>query len=395
MCCNSLPAKLLTAACCVALLATCDPLVDRNSFGNVLTDSLQRADDVDARDNPPDISGLEVEDILDPDLSTPETEVIIPDVIPDDFEVPDDICTPDCNGKQCGPDGCGGSCGSCDIPCTLAPPWGEAQHINYLAIGNGGKPGEALDVDNDAQTCSPAGSCSGGLNNQLSGMVGQLAQFIDTNSELEQALETGDLMLLLEWVDYAEEDTDFLLRAHPVQAVEEQSECNWSTDKCQFEILADTIDPGTCKPYVEFDNARVVDGHLMAGGPDYIFTLRLPLSETTSILLKARMARLVGDLEEGAEGKILTNAVLGGAIPKADLMNAIDGIPPDAELPISKDMIKNLLDTFIMPDIDTDSDGQLDSASIGIKLAAHPAEITGFTGQTGLICSPDGQCLEP
>ncbi len=26
-------------------------------------------------------------------------------------------CTPNCQGKECGPDGCGGSCGSCDIGC--------------------------------------------------------------------------------------------------------------------------------------------------------------------------------------------------------------------------------------------------------------------------------------
>ena len=202
-------------------------------------------------------------------------------------------------------------------------------------------------------------------------------------------------MLLLEWVDYTGEDADFLLRAHPGQAVEDRLECNWIKDHCQFEILADTIDPGTCKPYVEFDNARVVDGQLQAGGPDYVFTLRLPLADQASLLLTARMARLVGELTEEADGKYLSNGLLGGAILKTELMGAIDSIPPDIDLPVSKDMIKNLLDNFIVPDIDTNADGELDAASIGIKLAAHPAEITGFTGQVGLTCSPDGQCVEP
>ena len=32
----------------------------------------------------------------------------------------EDICVPDCTGKQCGPDGCGGSCGLC--PCVGCPP---------------------------------------------------------------------------------------------------------------------------------------------------------------------------------------------------------------------------------------------------------------------------------
>jgi hypothetical protein len=30
--------------------------------------------------------------------------------------VPQTACTPDCNGKQCGPDGCGGVCGVCVAP---------------------------------------------------------------------------------------------------------------------------------------------------------------------------------------------------------------------------------------------------------------------------------------
>ncbi|HUU03666.1 MAG TPA: IPT/TIG domain-containing protein [Myxococcota bacterium] len=34
--------------------------------------------------------------------------------LPDAFEVRERGCTPACDGKQCGPDGCGGQCGSCD-----------------------------------------------------------------------------------------------------------------------------------------------------------------------------------------------------------------------------------------------------------------------------------------
>ncbi|MBM4354036.1 MAG: hypothetical protein FJ109_09625 [Deltaproteobacteria bacterium] len=42
----------------------------------------------------------------DGDVTVPEEEVV-------------DVCTPACEGKQCGPDGCGGTCGVCDpgIPC--------------------------------------------------------------------------------------------------------------------------------------------------------------------------------------------------------------------------------------------------------------------------------------
>jgi hypothetical protein len=35
--------------------------------------------------------------------------------------LPDEVCTPDCTGKQCGNDGCGGTCGTCndEIDCTV------------------------------------------------------------------------------------------------------------------------------------------------------------------------------------------------------------------------------------------------------------------------------------
>ncbi len=36
----------------------------------------------------------------------------------DAFEVRERTCTPQCTGKECGPDGCGGSCGTCGSELT-------------------------------------------------------------------------------------------------------------------------------------------------------------------------------------------------------------------------------------------------------------------------------------
>jgi len=49
-------------------------------------------------------------DVVEPDL-LPDIEDTGADVTPED--VPDVDCKPVCKGKQCGDDGCGGSCGSC------------------------------------------------------------------------------------------------------------------------------------------------------------------------------------------------------------------------------------------------------------------------------------------
>ena len=47
------------------------------------------------------------------------------------------VCVPDCDGKECGDDGCGGSCGSCEgsLVCTGGLCKGETQHIS-VPLGN-------------------------------------------------------------------------------------------------------------------------------------------------------------------------------------------------------------------------------------------------------------------
>ena len=44
------------------------------------------------------------------------------------------VCTPQCHGKECGPDGCGGSCGSCSA-CQTCTSAGQCQPGNYCEDG--------------------------------------------------------------------------------------------------------------------------------------------------------------------------------------------------------------------------------------------------------------------
>ena len=74
--------------------------------------------------NPPGSDAdLSEDDVQLPELAVqpPEPEIQVPEV---DIQLPDldTVCTPDCADKECGGDGCGGSCGECaegDI-CTAA-----------------------------------------------------------------------------------------------------------------------------------------------------------------------------------------------------------------------------------------------------------------------------------
>ncbi len=303
------------------------------------------------------------------------------------------VCQPDCAGKACGDDGCGGSCGSCGGDCTLVPPWGEAQRITALAVGQGGHPGQALDIDANPTTCTPPTNCEGGLNNQLSGTLTLLANAVDVDDELSAALAEGDLNVLLEWRGYAGDDQPFELRVHPGIATEIMEKCNGKSQTCAYLIAEETLDPGKCEPFVTFPDAMVANGRLAAGGPDALFVFRLPLSSSATLLLTARMARIEGEITQDAEGTFISDGLIGGAIRKQEFIDAVDLIPPEAELPVTPETIKALLELFIVNDVDTDGDGALDAASIGVTFEARPAVITGFAGGDNLVCSPEGQCV--
>jgi hypothetical protein len=117
---------------------------------------------------------------------------------------------------------------------------------------------------------------------------------------------------------------------------------------------------------------------LKAGGPttNFPFTLPiqgLPLQVTIyGARIEATVA-LQGDQVTAFEG------ILAGAVPKASLMAAIDGLP-DTGLPagLDKASIKSLLEVLVESDIDTNGDGVKDAASIALKIKGVPAAITGL-----------------
>jgi hypothetical protein len=55
----------------------------------------------------PDSAG----DTIQPDMIGPD--LVVPDVYPDTVDLVPDICVSDCTDRDCGDDGCGGSCGDC------------------------------------------------------------------------------------------------------------------------------------------------------------------------------------------------------------------------------------------------------------------------------------------
>ncbi len=302
-------------------------------------------------------------------------------------------CIPNCEGKVCGPDMCGGTCGECKTDGSevcqegACKPKGECVadfetpglKVNTMAVGKGGHAGEALDVDGDPATCAPEGDCEDGLNNMLSGLLGQLAQFVDADAEIAKALDEGTIVLLAEMKDMKTDGTEFTMNMYIGDPVADKATCDYQAAVCDYTVKLDSLDPVTCAPIITFDNATITAGALKAGGPDAIFSVTIPIQEGISLTVTANMAQIVGTVAGEGEAMTLADGIVGGAVRKDKLMEAVDYIPDDAGLPVSKDMIKNLLDMFVKPDVDTDDDGELDAASIGIKFGAIAGKIGGFT----------------
>ena len=301
-------------------------------------------------------------------------------------------CDPQCTGKDCGPDGCGDECGDCpfgyscgaDFQCVLCLPGQmtfaeDVTKINMMAIGDGGHPGQALDIDHNTASCAPVGDCVQGLDNQLSGLFGQLTTFgVDVDAELAAALDSGQIMMLFEHKGIATDGTVFQINFYLADPVEPAYLCDFQLQSCDYEVDAASLDLQTCSALIYFDNAKIVNGKLTAGGTDYELTISLPLFEGAPMDITLFMAHIEGDFVGTPGGAIgIDNGILAGAVSKQLLLDTIEALP-DSVFPIDKGTVIMLLNMLVSSDMDTDGDSVKDSASLGIRFKAIDANITGM-----------------
>ena len=180
-------------------------------------------------------------------------------------------------------------------------------------------------------------------------------------------------------MEFKDDGTPFIINTYLGDAVEDKEICDWQSEQCGYTVKSDSFDLAACKALVSFDNATVVDGKLAAGGPDHLFMFSIPISATAQLDVTANMAQLAADVLADGDGIKLENGIIGGALRKDMLLAAVDKIPDDANLPISKEMFGSTLNMFIKPDIDTDGDGEADAASFGLKFETIAGTITDIT----------------
>ena len=251
----------------------------------------------------------------------------------------------------------------CD-PVLYAP----AIKLTHIAIGEG-MIGGGLDLDDDPDTCQPELSCVDGIDNSMAAL-GPVV-----NGPLAESMSDGTLILILEFRDYGSNPFD--LAAFDGAVDPEDVDCSdVQTDVCDYIVNRDLFDLDTCEPIIALE-ASISGEDVTAGGPSSTFRLQLPFGDAL-LDLTVYQAQIVGTLttNESAGGRFELDGILAGAVKLDELIDALNALPPDA-LPVPVSAIESIIDLFVVEDIDTDTDGIPDAASIGLPVSGIEAILVG------------------
>jgi hypothetical protein len=252
------------------------------------------------------------------------------------------------------------ACPACEAPVSQ-----NAGRLVELSVGVDGNPGAGLDIDGDPATCAPAGQCSAGIDNALA----FLALFNDT---FAAALEDGALDLVADFNDASLEGQPFALPVYNASPHFSDPSCQSPPSVCSYAVNASSFD-ATCRAFFSFDDARIVGDKLTAGGPGTTVTIALPFQGTVLAftLANARIEATV-TLSADQSSIVMVEAILGGAAPKDQLIDAIAALDENV-LPLPPEQLAQVLSGAIENDIDLDGDGLLDAASAAIHIKTTPA----------------------
>ena len=261
--------------------------------------------------------------------------------------------------------------------CQCTPNFSPAvSKVVSLGIAQTGFPGDGLDLDFNAATCSPGldqtpPTCSGGIQNAL-GIIAGLSVATDG---IKKALDGGSIMILFEHRDLKTDGTPYTLAIYVGKLDPSNPDCAFQTDTCAYDISRAMLDPN-CKPLVTMTNAKIVGNKLTAGGPGAVFPFDLPFSGL-NLHLDLYEATIEASVTVSG-GKVTSmTGILGGAAPKQEIVDAVNAIP-DAQIPppATKDLILLVLGQ-VEVDIDGDGDGTKESSSIGLKFGAIGGQLVG------------------
>ncbi len=254
--------------------------------------------------------------------------------------------------------------------------------MNSLKAGENGQEGEAVDVDNDPESCAPSNMCSGGRDNSFGALMKSLAPALGGTEPLMDAVESGDIVMMVQLIDPVDDGSIFLANLYRGKPVVPKNQCDFQSETCDYLVTKESFVPETCLSITAFDNVQMKGGKITAGGPQYAFEFPFVLALTggQEVVLPATHAKMVADVEFDAQGNIVgLEGIIGCAVAKAAIIDMVDQIPAEA-LPVSKDLIMAVLNMVVVADIDADGDGTKESVSTGMKFTAIQANLTGLEG---------------
>jgi len=261
----------------------------------------------------------------------------------------------------------GGRCVGDASACVCVPDLpSDGIKLTSLQVGASGDPGQGLDVDQSPATCSPAGQCSGGIDNALSVIAGF------ANDPLRDGADQGDITLVFALSSLAVDPVEVSI----FQAKSITPGCNVQTQTCAWLVDRAFLDPTSCEPVAKVF-AHLSGDHLVGGGPGTSLPFAIPLDADTSLDVVISNLRLDVTLTQVNGQAAALTGILGGAVPKQTLIDGIESVPADSFNGISKDAILSLVDLLVQNDIDGNGDGVKESASIGVKIIGIDAVISG------------------
>jgi hypothetical protein len=251
-----------------------------------------------------------------------------------------------------------------------------------LHFGDGGQPGEGMDLDGNPATCSPSPGCSGGIDNEL----GTIAALVNPN--IDNALADGVLAPLVEMQGFNTDGDPFSLAVifgSQAPGVFGAPACDPQQQTCDYLVNLDSYG-ADCAPTFLVENVVVEGDQLVGGGPGTVLIMILPVGGKPSYLHLVG-GRIEVTLSFGPEGELLgMDGLVAGSVPKQSLLNTVATVDPEyllGGLPAGTDPadataeIVALVDALVTEDIDLDLDGVPDAVSAGFRVKTIPGNVIG------------------
>ena len=264
-----------------------------------------------------------------------------------------------------------GACVADTSECVCTPVLSDdGVKLITLAIGDGGYVGEALDLDGDPTTCAPDSSCDSGINNSL----GIIAAF--ANDSLVDAVAGGDLSLVAMFAPRGDDPDLVTLSFFSGKLAPSTPDCDTQAQTCDWVVKRDMLDPDTCAAVVSMP--ATISGNVLTAIGEAALPFEMRLSATAVVEITIGSLQVVGTVTRSGGRITAMQGILAGAVPKQQLLDGIGALPDDS-LPanLDKATVLALVNALVSNDIDTNDDGVMDSASIGIKFTAIDGHIVG------------------